>query len=279
MISLRRYVALALLAVASFGSEGCAPSSCQLEQPAMAWPGFDSPGHKRAPDMVVLGDMVVPPDMAQSAYALAVQANSPIGWWRELDTVLGSGQPLVDSSGGAHNATIVTGFTPTTALVTGDSQALDNADTLNGYATIDTLFFILAGDFTLESWAMAPTLPVDYQWGVIGGTGGGVGTIWADGGKIGFSVTGFSNVVQDPSSVVATTRYYIVVTRSGTTVTLYINATSVSTGTDIGPTPITLSYLAYGGAGAPKNIVVSEQAIYNTALSPTDITAHWTAGM
>jgi hypothetical protein len=72
-------------------------------------------------------------------------------------------------------------------------------------------------------------------------------------------------------------------TRSGNTLTLYVNGVSVATVTTSGKANTSTDILAIGRTGAVSqdcfNGAIDEVAIYNAALPASRVLAHYNAGM
>lgn len=213
-------------------------------------------------------------DMAVAAYSTHVLADSPSRYWKMDETTVTNGSTFADSSGNSGAATLVGGWVNTTTLVTGEPRAQDNTGS-GSFSTATFTAQVFAGDFTFEAWVMAPTVPVDYQWGIFGNTGC-TGDFWGNTGAVGLSFDGSTQAVTDPSALTANVRHHFMVTRSGTTLTLYKDGSSVATGSS--SATMTFNTLGGTGCGTNKQIVLQHAALYTTALSSGRASDHWTAG-
>ncbi len=225
---------------------------------------------------------------AVSSYQSAVLADNPVSYWRLGEL---SGTTAADSVDG-NPGTIKGGVTLGAAgALVGDS---DTAMTFNGsYAYInitDNANLNITGDFTLEAWAKLASLD-GVSRAVVhkGGTSGystwqyrlsvTSGNVWRGTVYIG----GKSFDVTDSGTPTLNGWDYLVLTRSGSTPTLYVNGVSVATGTANGALNSGTGILAIGRTGSSSshyfNGSIDEVAIYGAALSASRILAHYNAAI
>jgi hypothetical protein len=213
---------------------------------------------------------------AGSQWNIEVAADSPTAWWRADDGALTTGSTVPDSSaGGTHPGTLVGGWGAITpGQITGDAHGA-NTDNGAGIGYAGFTEITLAGDFTLECAIQVPTLPGGggYQIACFG-DGGAPMALYLDNNHVTFH-DGVTNVVQDAATIVVDTRYIVHLTRSGTSVTLYVDGSAVSTGTS--SATIKMKYLGWGGAGGTIASKIEQLAIYTTALSGARVSAHYAA--
>ena len=215
-----------------------------------------------------------------STYSATVSADRPVGYWRLGEA---SGQ-ATDASGNNHTSTVanVIGYGVAGAIAADG----DTAMTFNGtssYLSIPyTASLAPSPAISLEVWFNAAALPsvaailLDTE-----------NSTFAKGAKINFDTTGHAAFQIDPGSVVSSgvlslnTWHHVVATYDGTYMRLYVDGAVVA-----GPTAAT--YVANdGGAitiGAITNGssnffngILDEAAIYNYALTPARVTAHFMA--
>ncbi|MCC7449023.1 MAG: LamG domain-containing protein, partial [Anaerolineae bacterium] len=216
-----------------------------------------------------------------SAYPNTVLEDGPVSYWRLGET---SGKTAADVMG-SNPGTITGGVTLGTAgAISGDSDKAMTFNGSSGYISIANKASLnFTGDFTLEAWAM-PTV-LNGQERLILNKGGNqyrlginannrwYGSVYIGGVRY--------NIVGSVKPAVG--RWdHIVLTRSGSTLTLYINGASAGTVTAAGTLDTTTRILAIGRKGASASSyfrgAIDEVAIYNTALSPAQVSAHYNIG-
>jgi hypothetical protein len=215
-----------------------------------------------------------------------VTSDAPVAYWRLGEA---SGSTAADTTGthaGTFNGNLTLGISgalladPNTAIGTNGSTAyvgVPNAVDLNS-----------TGDLTVEAWAKP---------NVIGG-----GAVVHKGGSTGYSVWQYrlamtstgrwrgtvfigtsAYQVTDPGTPSTSGWTHLAMTRSGSTLTLYVNGVPVSTATAAGALNSSTGILAIGRTGAANqdyfNGSIDEVAVYGTSLSPARILAHYQAGI
>ncbi|HLY26038.1 MAG TPA: LamG-like jellyroll fold domain-containing protein, partial [Aggregatilineales bacterium] len=211
-------------------------------------------------------------------YAQMVSSDGPVSWWRLGEA---SGTIAADSADG-NNGTITGGVTlGAPGAIAGDPNTAMTFDGSTGYINIPFSSNLdIANDLTLEAWANPQSLsgnPTSVaEKGVYNYRIGTVNNHWR--GSIFFS--GVLYDVISPGAAVAGQWAYIVLTRQGTTLTLYVNGAAVATTQvpsglmDTGANPMTIGRKSsassdfFGGS-------IDEVAVYNTALSASRIQARY----
>jgi concanavalin A-like lectin/glucanase superfamily protein len=264
--------------------EGGVPSAGQELRPDT----FTVPAAVFAPTIAHAGELepspwtepaatVHEPELASAArpYAEAVLADGPIRWWRLDET---AGTVAVDATGNADGAYVNTPTLgvpalidePGTAVQTTASQAEDITGPIPALS---------ASDFSLEFWIRwtAGVAPVRDD-----STGGGTGTIplLGDGSTLAFRSTGNEiDTSITTASVRNGQRHHVVLTRAGTTATLYVDGVEVGTGTDpSGGLATPLHFGRNGQFSQYADAIFDECAVYDHALSAERVAAHHGAG-
>ena len=205
-------------------------------------------------------------------YAAAVQADGPTAYWKMDD----GNATLVDAVGG-HNASLSGGAVEGIpgALDGGSDRAIDfNGSSGSATANVTALW----PTWTLEGWAKTNNLgvmhiveaaPVEFY-------------VTAD-GNLEVSVTGIGNVVTLVSSpgLADGNWHYVVASDDGTNVTLYVDGVPRASTTVFGGaasiTGSSISIAKASAGGSYFNGPLDEVAVYNTALSPARVLAHFQA--
>lgn len=224
------------------------------------------------------------------SYSSEVLADSPLAYWRLGDP---SGTTMTDGSGNSHNGT----YQNSPSLAQASLLLTDAANTAVKFLASGTQFATVAnaawmnfnGDFTVECWvkpAVSVTAATARQYVAKYNTAGGGNGLYLcidTAGKptFGLRFAGSDITIIASTAVALGNIYHIVGVRSGTTSTLYVNGVSAGTSTNSGNPAADASTLAVGalsGIGQYADATIDEVAFYNTALSPTRVGVHYTAG-
>jgi hypothetical protein len=155
-------------------------------------------------------------------------------------------------------------------------------DGTDDYATATLGSQVFDGDFAVSFWFNADTAPT-YTSLIQSGSNSG----YNDGFRIyRYSDTalafwrgqgGYSNIFGNIGTTSTGSWHHIVVTRSGTTSTFYLNGSSIATGTDsqaYTSTAFQMSFTTY-----PFDGLMDEVALWDSALSATNVTAIYNSGV
>jgi hypothetical protein len=226
--------------------------------------------------------------VTHASYVATVLANHPIAYYRLNDA---AGTTMADSSGNSKTGTYVA--SPQLggpALLSGDTSA-KSVSFAHGYATSSATWTNQA--VTAECWIRPTAADVGGGARIMGNgwtdhSGNGF-MLWMTSGTIGFNA-GW-NAPVGTSAVVAGQTYHVVGTYDNATgATLYINGIAVSnvmpgavpnpqTGDFNGTTYIgVLNAAANGGLTDYFQGAISDCALYDHALTPSDVATHYNAG-
>lgn len=215
-------------------------------------------------------------------------ADGPISYWRLDESAGSTAADAAGSNGGTYLGGVSLGVP---GALTGDSDTAVTLDGSSGYVAVsDAASLDLTGDFSVEAW-VRPTV-VDGVAGCIVQKGKSHGypgwqyrlSITSGNQWQGTVFVGNSAIdVTDPGSPSTTSWTYLVMTRSGSTLTLYVNGVPVSTASVSGTLNTGTGILAIGRSGSASvdyfNGSVDEVAIYGAALSASQVADHYQAGI
>jgi len=155
-------------------------------------------------------------------------------------------------------------------------------DGTNDYATATLGSQVFDGDFAISFWFNADTAPT-YTTLIQSGSSGS----YNDGFRIyRYSNTalafwkgqgGYSNIFGNIGTTATGSWHHIVVTRSGSTSTFYLNGNLIDTGTDsqsYTSTAFQMSFTTY-----PFNGLMDEVALWDSALTSSNVTAIYNSGV
>ena len=211
-------------------------------------------------------------------YASVIGADSPLGYWRFAET---TGTTASDQTANGLNGTYVGGYTlgqPGALTPPNPAVTLDGT---SGYVSVPDAPALAYGDtFTYELWAKVSTLGPTHT--LVQKGSGGARLYIAPDGRLALRKSGTDpDLVASTTSVSAGAFHYIVATKSGSTVRLYLDGADV-TGTVTNQTiSTTTSPLLFGvavnGTSGFLNGTIDEAAVYGTALTPSQIQQHYKA--
>ncbi|EEF59578.1 LamG-like jellyroll fold domain-containing protein [Pedosphaera parvula] len=244
-----------------------------------------------------------------TAYAAAIRAYQPAGYWPLQETnapASAATETNLGSLGSVGNAYYVdTNPTDVTLGVPGGLAAdTDTAVAFNSAA--QTFAFVprasptltLMPPFTIETWFKPQTA----VYGVILGEGGGASLNggptyggfqfgWAGGNKTRFESQLYhyginaSSLFDTPTGYsVNTWCHYVFTYDTSSTATMYVNGQAMASATlsyvADNWSPLTIGNGKWNGLGAQRavNGTIDEVAVYTNLLSPSDISAHYSAG-
>ena len=215
------------------------------------------------------------------SYAQAVLADGPVGYWRLQET---SGTVAADSSGNGNPGTYAGGFTlGETGPFGTETGVLFNGT--SGYVTVPSASVLqLTSPFTLEIWASVSSLGIsntyvldkDDDYAIIFGYST-------------YDYAFYSLATGSPSDstttipISDTNWHYIVITYDGTTMVGYLDSEqkfSVSATFTCTTTTTPLTIACTDSSGSYTNSfagALAECAVYDKALSATQVAAHYAA--
>jgi PKD repeat protein len=222
-----------------------------------------------------------------SSYPTEVLADSPTSYWR-LGEATGT---TASDAAGANTGAVKGGVTlGAPGGLTADTNAAMTFDGTTGYVSVaNSTNLNPTGDLTVEAWAKPGTLDSNTRAVVHkGGTSGyasyqyrlglASSNLWRGSVYIGSN----NYTVTSPSVATSAGWTYLAMTRSGSTLTLYVNGVAVSTSTASGLLNTSTGILAIGRTGSASvdyfKGSIDEVAVYPNALSSGRIAAHYRAG-
>lgn len=213
-----------------------------------------------------------------SEYRTQVLADAPTAYWRMGDA---EGQLVgVDETGNGMTGGVVDtdqfGFA---GLLTGDDDTSAGFNGTNEYmGVLDHALLDLGTDtFTLECIVSRSSATGDR---VLFDKGANGYQVLLNAGTVHFAKSGVATIASSTTTVPVTTATHIMVTKSGSTVKIYINGvdrTGAVTNQTIQTTATHLNICRYASGSGYYEGVVDEIAIYSTALSAARALAHYTA--
>lgn len=228
---------------------------------------------------------------ASGAYAAAVAADTPLAYWKLDNATVG----MTDSSGNNRTGTATAGVGLGAAALVNDGAA-SRAITLSGSNRITVPGFekIGPGGYSIEYWVKVTSAPGSFM-NLVGDGESGGDFFMMNYLSSGLAVRphyGFGNspVSLDSAGTLAVGQTFHVVTTwdalnpTGNGV-IYINGVADTTGTisrnlpAAGTTGNNMIFIGYDNREpASGSYVMDEVAVYNYALSPARVAAHYSAG-
>jgi carbonic anhydrase/acetyltransferase-like protein (isoleucine patch superfamily) len=219
---------------------------------------------------------------------------SPTVWYQN-DSITSS-TSVTDSSGNGYTGTITGTFNSTYSSTTGEisnALKLSNTSTANGYVTLPAGFITAlktTTDFTISGWVNETSAN---NWARMFDFGTGTTKYMflapADGGGLPrFAITiggnGAEQVLQGTTALTVGQWYFLAVTLSGTTGTLYVNGSAVATNNAMSLNPASLGqttqdWLGKSQFGDPNlKGSIDDFRVYSAAASAGTIAAMYAAG-
>lgn len=206
-------------------------------------------------------------------YRNAVLADNPLTYW-QLDEAVGT-TTAADAAGTPQNGTFEN-------VTLGQTSAFSNLGTCGSFngtnsrvvTPFDASFNLGSGNFSVELWyRTSVTSRGDlYNFKSSGDFG-----IFANNGGSGL-IGGYHNGNLPSYNAGINAWHHVVYTRSGTTITLYVDGVSRATGTDSQTMSSSASIVLGSNAGAFWfNGLIDEVAYYSTALGADRVLAHYNA--
>ena len=229
---------------------------------------------------------VVAHHYSDTPYEAAVQADNPVAYWHLNET---SGSTAFDASGNTFNGIYQGGVTLGRTGVLGTAAEFDG---ISGAVSIDTIppgsaLDIQNQSFTVEAWVKPNDSPPEEQvyFGMHGNRQGHQSLhlrVYED-GSTRFGYWG-DDLNTRQGTVTFGENWYHVVTRYDQeldTSTVFVNGRAVASGSQ-GPFEGNAPRLLIGSwqrlGNQPFKGLIDEVAVYNSALSPESIAAHYTIG-
>jgi len=183
-----------------------------------------------------------------------------------------TGGTIVDSSGNGHNGTAHGGVTYGAA---GKLNAALSFDGSSGYAQAG-LGSGLSGNFTMEAWFYATSLPVNTWQGIVNNADGDSG-IWIYGNRMDYWADNASHL--SSASISANNWYHAAVTFDGTDGRLYLNG-QLDANFPVAMSTISIANVKIGSSYWDEYLSgkIDEVAVYNRALSSAEIADHYRRG-
>lgn len=221
------------------------------------------------------------PAVTGSAYRSAVLGDQPVSYWRLGDT----SSMLTDETATNPGSYVGSPSWNQSSLVPSDPANTAVGFSGSGqYAQVpDSTSLDLSPAMSLEAWIKPASLPASGGWATVI-TKQESYSIQFNGPRIEFTLiqNGVRERLDAPAgAVVAGNVYHVVATWDGSTQRLYLNGTQVASQTWSGTPTVTTSPVriaSWDGNGEYFNGVIDEVAVYKSALSATQVAAHYSAG-
>lgn len=209
------------------------------------------------------------------SYGQAIYADRPVAWYRldgdATDYMGGLGGTMI---GGTYAAPVA-GNTPAGA----QSASFDGLDDYIDVAAESQTNMVTGSAFSVECWLDMAAAPASVPGVPCGGNLYGL-EISPSGQPGGFAP---NDVFSTTATVTTGTPHHLVMTSDGTTVLVYLDGTQVASGAAGSTTQSTAPFRigAYASTVSPNqffNGTVDEVALYDVALTATQVAAHYSAG-
>lgn len=239
-------------------------------------PGRMAPRYKQR-GMFAMGPGFFRQQASSLNYAAAVLADAPVGYWHLGET---SGTTAADSSGNSHNATYAGTYT------LGNSSLLPHGygKSFNSAAAADIALptgwiSSVSSNISIEAWIKVASFSGGPN--ILSTYNGGFSLGITSGGNLELANPGVVLLAQDITLLATVTVYYVVATwDSSGNIKFYVNGalSSTSTGHGAANAGVDSAYIgAYQVTLNRFNGSLQEVALYNTALTATQIANHYAA--
>jgi hypothetical protein len=221
------------------------------------------------------------PPPPTSVYGQMVLGDDPVSYWRLGDT--GSSaidqraiNPGVFVNSPAQGATSLLGSDTANKAVTLDG--VDDHVSMLASSSLD-----IAGPFAIEAWIKPTTLPAAGSFASIVAKPESY-ALQFNGPQLELTIVQFGvrqRLLAPAGAVVAGQAQHVVASFDGTTRRLYVNGTQVASDTLAGGPTSTSNGVAIGSWGGTQEFfagTVDDVAVYDTALTATRVSAHYTEG-
>ena len=215
---------------------------------------------------------------APSPYEAAVLADAPVGYWRLGES---GGTTAKDSSGNGYDGAYVNGPTlGTPGLLTNDPDTAVDFDGKNDYVDLGNPSGLPDGTSSrsIEAWCETDTVASGYAWCMAYGRNSGSQAFFIGRNGDDLYVGGYGNDIIVPDFWQVGVAHHIVATYDGTTASVYVDGVLLTSETKNWNLVRSRAYI---GRQVNKkqywNGIIDEVAIYDVALSPTQIAAHFDA--
>ena len=215
-----------------------------------------------------------------SSYHDVVLGDAPAGYWRFGEP---SGTTLVDSSPNHNNGTYLGGVAlgaPGALVASGDLNTAATYDGVNDTGRVaDSATLHVGSSFTVEGWVSRGSTAKSYELFNKGANGIQLSLMNAgSGNKLFLRKAGVTTIAQSSIGILADGYHYVVATMNGAgTAKIYVDGVdvtqSVSAVQAIADTAFPLTF--GNAAGAPAKF--DEFALYDSVLTPAQVSAHYAA--
>ena len=218
-----------------------------------------------------------------------ISSYSPVGWWRMGDNDSGTGTTVTDQGSGGNDATLDNGASFSTIVPTYSTYSVE-FDGSNDYVEVGNVSGLSGTSFSISAWFYLTAGPSGE--GIFGAGSSPSDRIWLqvlDSDTIRFGSIGNINTFDLASGTFSlNTWYHVVGVIDGTSKEVFINGSSLGTttvsslsGTNgnnvrIGSLP---SQTTAFNALNPYQGILDEVAVFNTALSSTNVSSIYNSGV
>ncbi len=242
---------------------------------------YESAGNQSNPSNQASATPAAACSPRQSSYS-GVVSSTPglVGYWRVGES---SGTVACDSTANHDNGTYLGSVTlGTPGAISGDPDTAVTLDGLSGQVSVPSASSLNVGDnFTIEAWVKRGASKTESNEVIASKQEGSWALMFNEADQLTLRRSTYGNIATANVATTDTTSWhYVVATKNGSSVHLYLDGTDV-TGTVANQTLTNNTLpLAIGQSSSTSYLKgsVDEVALYNTALTPTQITQHYEAG-